>query len=388
MKWLLTGDEAKTLQQKQLLLIIDNMGYPMKTSAKIYGSVMHTWTEAMTIMDRLISGMPQRIQTGEILLGLSSWHLFPDISVLGDKVTEVRQKDSLVRSGGIITLGIQCADPEKDGGVQWSMPLSHLRYYGKPVESTRVVDSKSSRVSFEQLVQVAIGSLTTFWGKYFENAIAASSFITKLCECLEADLSGTKKESAKDKLSIKNSRQSSTIPANDTPAPDTEGRSTTDGQIPSGSHTYSLPWLKLLREHAELLISSNPEERKELCRLYALGRWRCVAFLAQGRLHPPPFFGLTDPQTFLNLIRSDEAKITFLRNIASSFTDGPNDMIIRYLPLDLSEESGESQTSSMQHYFLSHQAVTTQLIDDGLLVKIGSYLMYKLLSARFSLWLW
>jgi hypothetical protein len=129
------------VQQKQLLLIIDNMGYSIKTGLKMYNSVMSAWTESMTTMDRLVSGMPQSIHTGEILLGLSSWHLYPDISAQGPKVTEVRQKDNLIRPGGIVTLGLLSSNPEKDGGVQWSMPLSHLRYYGRPIESTRVVNS-------------------------------------------------------------------------------------------------------------------------------------------------------------------------------------------------------------------------------------------------------
>lgn len=47
-------------------------------------------------MEYLASGVAQSIDTPEILLGLTSWHLFPDMVVLGDETKHVLQNDNMI----------------------------------------------------------------------------------------------------------------------------------------------------------------------------------------------------------------------------------------------------------------------------------------------------
>jgi len=80
--WLQTADTAKRLEHTQLSLIINNLRMPVNSNNDPYQSVLKAWTSAMTAMDRLIQGIPQRVQDGAILLAISSWHLYPDMEVL------------------------------------------------------------------------------------------------------------------------------------------------------------------------------------------------------------------------------------------------------------------------------------------------------------------
>lgn len=88
-KWLRTADTAKRRQQTQLMLIIENVGLPITSGAKVYDNVMEVWTKALTTVDQLVSGMAQNIQSSDVLLGLSAWHLYPDMCILGRETTRV-----------------------------------------------------------------------------------------------------------------------------------------------------------------------------------------------------------------------------------------------------------------------------------------------------------
>ena len=89
------------------MLIIDNMHLPITRKASVYIDVMHTWTQALTVAENLVSGVAQSVNTGEALLGLSAWHIYPDICAIGQRTTIIEQKDHLVTKGGVVTLGLQ-----------------------------------------------------------------------------------------------------------------------------------------------------------------------------------------------------------------------------------------------------------------------------------------
>ena len=68
----------------------------MATSSSVYTAITKTWRDAMQLLDNLVAGIPQSIQNMEVLLGLTSWHLYPDMSVVHSKAKHVYQKDDLV----------------------------------------------------------------------------------------------------------------------------------------------------------------------------------------------------------------------------------------------------------------------------------------------------
>lgn len=146
------------LRQTQLMLIIDNMNVPLPGKATVYQDVMDAWTRSMVMLDKLVSGVPQSVESGEALLGLCAWHIYPDICALGKTTTLVEHQDTLVKKGGLVTIGLRNARSEADAGISWSMPLEHLRYYGKAVMTHGTVSSQKSRVAFDRFYKLPWGA--------------------------------------------------------------------------------------------------------------------------------------------------------------------------------------------------------------------------------------
>jgi hypothetical protein len=65
------------------MLIINNINLPVSNNMSVYKSIMDTWGLAMISMNNLVKGISQRVQNGALLLGLSAWHLYPDMVVHG-----------------------------------------------------------------------------------------------------------------------------------------------------------------------------------------------------------------------------------------------------------------------------------------------------------------
>lgn len=133
------------------------------TFSSTYESVMEAWTSALVTVDKLIAGNSQAIKDGSVLLGLSSWHICPDLVILGKTSTLVNQKDDLVNSGGLLTVGLESRNPGHDSGVYWSLPLAYFRTYGEPYYATRALASETSRITMDQLMLVALGSILGKW---------------------------------------------------------------------------------------------------------------------------------------------------------------------------------------------------------------------------------
>ncbi|KAK8070087.1 hypothetical protein PG994_006703 [Apiospora phragmitis] len=171
------------LKQTRLRLIVRNVSLPVNTHPKLFQNVLQTWKSAMMAVDNLIIGMPQSVENASVLLGISSWHLYPDMLVLQKAPKTVTQHDPLVSPAGILTIGLQMQRANKDG-VYWSLPLGHLRYYGPPVPTASNLGIREDRVSISELVQVAFGCITRGWG--FDR-LHLASFVVRLWDFIKAE---------------------------------------------------------------------------------------------------------------------------------------------------------------------------------------------------------
>ena len=99
-----------------------------------------------------------------MLLALSSWHLYPDMCVLGETIRDIKVSDALIGSGGIITVGMHNTPVQADEGIYWSLPLSHFQYYGDGVTVSRNVGLGDSEVTFQRFSCVVLGALLADWG--------------------------------------------------------------------------------------------------------------------------------------------------------------------------------------------------------------------------------
>jgi hypothetical protein len=78
------------LQHDQLKVILNNLtNLPVNDEPRAYESVIKDWISALKAMDCLIRGIPQRVQDGSTLLAMSSWYLYPDMTILDAKITNV-----------------------------------------------------------------------------------------------------------------------------------------------------------------------------------------------------------------------------------------------------------------------------------------------------------
>ncbi|KAH8585981.1 hypothetical protein B0O99DRAFT_704838, partial [Bisporella sp. PMI_857] len=166
--WLRRADEAMKIQQTRLMLIIKNVNIPVNNVGDTYDSVIQAWRIAMITMEKLLKGMPQLVQNGAILLGLSAWHLYPDLNVLQEGAKLVSLEDNLIAKSAIVTIGLEDTSSDPESGVRWSLPLAYLRYYGEPIESSGALSQATERVSLPEFVQVVLGCVLAKWG--FENS--------------------------------------------------------------------------------------------------------------------------------------------------------------------------------------------------------------------------
>ncbi|KAI0448407.1 hypothetical protein F5B21DRAFT_121706 [Xylaria acuta] len=142
--------------------VLLNLSLPVDNSTDVFTGVMRVWNTAMMATDNLCKGIPQRVYNGAAIVAITSWHLYPDVDVFGDKTKCVTQKDVLASAGGRLTVGLEDADPESTIGVHWSLSLANLRFYGDPVPTTSNMTDRS-RIYFQDLTLVCLGSLFATW---------------------------------------------------------------------------------------------------------------------------------------------------------------------------------------------------------------------------------
>jgi hypothetical protein len=116
------------------MLIVNNANVPVNGEPDTHQSVIKAWTAALEAMNNLLKGMPQRVHDGAALLGISSWHLYPEMIVYGGPAVEIKQKDPLFDRAALLTLGLEQVRTDVKS-VYWSLPLACLQYYGHPVQA-------------------------------------------------------------------------------------------------------------------------------------------------------------------------------------------------------------------------------------------------------------
>jgi hypothetical protein len=310
--WLRAADEVdrkKENKQKKLHLIVDNVRVPVNVKHRTYESVIHAWTTSMKTVDHLISGIPQSINDGSALLGLSAWHLYPDLIVLGSTATEVKNDDPLFSPEGVLTLGLSYVGRKKEetpqggeDGIYWSLPLARLRFYGQPVQSSSALSINHARLTLSDLSMVALGSMFRSWG---QSAGEASIFLRCFSTYWAALALG---EDDNDSQQKKN--------------PYGAVRITEDS------------WPAVLASTAESLLKGKGNDPEAL-KLFSLGKRRDLKFLVHGQQRPPTMFGLCKTSELLSLLRQEDDRIEVLRRTTAKLGVPVESLVIRYKKTDV-----------------------------------------------------
>ncbi|KAL8777623.1 MAG: hypothetical protein Q9203_002470 [Teloschistes exilis] len=294
--WLRVADTVKNKQQKQLILILDNVQSPINAKTDTYDSVMEAWTRSLTQMEALVQGISQQARSGETLLALSSWHLYPDLTVVAPSMAHVRQNDPLFGSGGMLTIGLETPISRTNNGVHWSLPLAYLRHYGRPVVSTCSINSASrSRLSLPELLQATLGALLQKWGPAGEDTSRSLNWIWSIYQILKEDAKIDR------------------------------------GVLYLRTNVTQHCWLALLSEAADRYLASSGLERQHNNKLISLGRRQAHVFLGTPA---EPHFGLLEKGRFVSMITHTEDKIAYLRKVGKLIAEqmrlDSSQIIIRY----------------------------------------------------------
>lgn len=278
------------------MLILGNLGLTVSSDATVYESVVKAWRAALLFMENAVLGVPQTVQSASVLLALSSWHLYPDLTVLGDTTKDVKLGDPLVTPGGIITIGLQGPNTKNEHGISWSLPLSHLRYYGEPVQETSHLGNTTSRVSMQDFLLVVFGCVTRTWTEKENDNLLCARFFIALDKALKQDFDG-------------------------------------------------IEWLRLLAGVARDYQTRTGEEKATADKLIGLGRRRCQTFLDSSRIPLPLAFNMRQPEVFHKLLNGTERRIRWLRAMAADITKSDpilaqhlRGAIIKYFPSELDYE--------------------------------------------------
>ena len=239
----------------------------------------------METLDGLIVGIPYNVQKDSaILLGLLAWHLYPDMEVIGETVKSVYQKDHLISAGGVVTVGMISDSSRIREGLSWSLPLSRLRYYGKPVVSSGAIDQAGSRVSFREIMIVNLGIITRSWYRTRADLPKILNFLIELRNYFH-----TRKP----------------------------------------SQTKTPAWIELIGSIAEDVSNAIGEARTDAEKLIEFGR-RVQSTLSSSH---PVAFGLGRCEIQLLLVGdSVEDKVAWLRKLSFPPSVHPDECLIVYTP--------------------------------------------------------
>ncbi|KAM5449475.1 hypothetical protein MaudCBS49596_004956 [Microsporum audouinii] len=289
--WLRVADAAKSVQQTQLRLIIDNISLPVNSKVETYQSVINAWKSSQEQMERLLNGYPQEARDGGVLLGLAAWHLYPDIILLSLGSKEIHQKDPLFERRGVLTLGLTGEGIPNREGVFWSLPLRHLRFYGLPVTRSRSINSsEQTRLTADQLLIALTAAYMRPWDDGSAPTETIVEFFTVTAGRLYDALSDVYSELPKNPEGLKKK-----------------------------------PWLVLLYLSAKRYMEAVGQDKKFMQKLWNLGRMHCTMFGSA-----QPFRNIFTASTFLHAALRLEDKVALLREVAQSSKGGRSEFLIRY----------------------------------------------------------
>ncbi|GES59373.1 hypothetical protein ATEIFO6365_0003065400 [Aspergillus terreus] len=298
--WLRIADREKLLQQKQLTLIILNLRKAVTPDKSVFPGVLGVWKTALESMENLINGMPQAVNDGSVLIALGSWHIYPDLIVLGKNPAEVHFKDSLIKPGGVVTTGFDQAHGNCPQGVYWSLSLKHFHHYGGAAQKEALFHPDGARVTFDQFCFAAFGCLLGHWAVKWDEVHLAARLFVSIQKTLESFIGSDMASPKKTEIS----------------------RYLRD----------PCQWWNIMVRAASAYLDTKCEDQETAERLVKLGMRRAHLFIPVDEVkNISPFFGCLSPDSILRCLKGSDERVSYLRSIAISPTDAKRDSaIIKY----------------------------------------------------------
>lgn len=268
--WLRRADLAMASQKTRFTLIAENIAIPYPGGGSMFEKVTTTWIRAMEVFEKLLDNNPQQACDRAIISGIYSWHLYPDLVVFQTEAKKVPFNDGLIPSSGVLSLGLEYRGTASDSFIRWSLALSHLRYYGDPVQVKS--NEAVTRICMPDMWLLALGSLLGSWGVPYTSLSIGMAWFEQLGRRLRSSTRASRVE---------------------------------------------LSWILRL---CEVVTGLSPEQRDTAGRLVKYGCRRGGKLLGiEGTLPTQiAFFGLCNPAFFSAMDQEDEVEvgIEWLRNVS------------------------------------------------------------------------
>lgn len=290
--WLRTADRVKQREQKQVLLIFDNVEQQIRSDQGTYESVLSAWQEALTFFEAIVSGISQKAGNGQSLLALCAWHLYPELMVVDPSPKQTKQNDALMPTKVIVTIGLGQKLGQRDG-ICWSLPLAYLRHYGPAVKRESVINS-TQRLSVKEFEMAFFGTFIVGWTELGVNIVQIAQWLSRVHQILLQGEMGS--PPARESLdTLLKACQGST-------------------------------WLGILFDSSKRFLKSFHAGNNNDRQLVRLGQFHGQSFLGE---NGDPFFGLFSAEEYMEFFKTEEDRIVHLRDIASKLPGDANSMFIR-----------------------------------------------------------
>lgn len=290
--WLRRADESMTAKRTQFSLIVENVELPpFMDRGTTYERITHAWFRSMEVMEALLRNEKRVAYDHVTLIAISSWHLYPDLLVFQQETKKVPFADQLFPGAAVLSLGIEYHDAKDRNNenmtksTRWSLALSHLKYYGGPVE---VSSSDTQRATVDEMWLVCLGTVLRQWEVSISNLDVSVEWFTRLGHAIDSD----------------------TI------------------------HDHiSISWLlNLCTAAASVSALQDLSQRRSRMKFVNFG-WRRNPPMLGSHLNQvlrPPFFGLCNPHLLEAMQKQGDAEIGFdyLRRVASCLSLSADDAFI------------------------------------------------------------
>lgn len=294
--WLRRADQCTVFQHTQFKLVVDNIRLPFLDSGTTFDKVTQAWIRSMEVLETLLGNEPQVAFDRSVLLAISSWHLYPNLLVFQEEATNVSFSDELFPALGVLSLGFEYHPRSRDVqnskaqgsgpgiATRWSLALSHLRYYGSPVQ-VRSDENQGERATIDEMWLCCLGAILRQWEVSISNLEASVQWFQEI-----GDLLQPKEESEKTVLS----------------------------------------WLSKLCRAASTISSQHDTKRQDRMRFVRFGWRKNTQLLGNQKVLRPPFFGLCNPDVLGSLSKKDGTEIgfEFFRRLAQRLNLSPEHAVI------------------------------------------------------------
>ncbi|RSL70908.1 hypothetical protein CEP53_001767 [Fusarium sp. AF-6] len=283
--WLRRADQSMVRYHDQFQLIMKNVKTPFIDPGSTFEKVTRGWIRSMKVLENLLQNMPQEVPDRAVLMAISAWHLYPDLLVCQDRTTKVTLGDPLFPQAAILTLGLEPRDSRNDNLCQWSLALSHLKYYGDPVKVRS--EEAFQRVSFQELWVVALGALLRQWQLPSSSLKSSIIWFKHLGEVIK------------------------TSPASSSP---------------------ELSWILRFCDAAASIDRPGATDSDPKAQLVYFGWRKATRLLGSGGTIQPPYFGLCKLSVIRELQEDNDLELGFqyIRQIAMQLDLRPEDAIVVY----------------------------------------------------------